>query len=79
MSLHEILSTLPPLYTHENLGWENTPKPVRFAAARIDWQWIPTEYDPVEKIAFGMVHGFESEIGYFSLADLEEAVAFLIE
>lgn len=39
-------------------------------------RWSPyygaTEYDPAEGIFFGLVQGFEVELGYFSLAELEE-------
>lgn len=35
------------------------------------WTWYATEFDPEEGIFFGMVHGFEDELGYFSLAELE--------
>lgn len=31
------------------------------------WTWLATEYNPEERIFFGMVHGFEKELGYFSL------------
>ena len=36
-----------------------------------NWTWWATEYDPVEKLFFGLVEGFERELGYFSLAELE--------
>jgi len=28
------------------------------------WTWYLTEYDPKERLAFGLVAGFETEIGY---------------
>jgi hypothetical protein len=73
MTVHECLCQLPPLYTYENLKWEDTPQPIKFHGLRLNWTWIPTEYDPEKRIAFGMVHGFESEIGYFSHDDLIQA------
>lgn len=36
-----------------------------------DWTWYATEYDPEERMFFGRVDGFESEMGYFSLDELE--------
>ena len=36
------------------------------------WDWYLTEYDPETQIAFGLVNGFESELGYFSIAEFEE-------
>ena len=35
------------------------------------WVWYLTEYDPDERLAFGLVVGFETEIGYFSVEELE--------
>jgi hypothetical protein len=36
-----------------------------------NWTWYLTEYDPEERLAFGLVDGFEKELGYFSLNELE--------
>ncbi len=36
------------------------------------WDWWATEYDPKEKVFFGLVRGFETEFGNFSLSELEE-------
>ncbi len=38
------------------------------------WTWFATEYDPADKTFFGMVHGFEKELGRFSLEELESVV-----
>ena len=35
------------------------------------WDWYLTEYNPKERLAFGLVTGFEAEIGYFSIEELE--------
>jgi len=35
------------------------------------WSWFATEYDPVDRIFFGLVQGFETELGSFSLDELE--------
>ena len=34
------------------------------------WTWFITEYDPKTGEAFGLVNGFESELGYIDLAEL---------
>ncbi len=36
------------------------------------WTWYATEYDPEERMFFGLVEGHEIELGYFSLDELEE-------
>ena len=33
--------------------------------------WYATEYDPKERLFFGLVRGFENELGYFSLDELK--------
>lgn len=38
------------------------------------WTWYCTEFDASEKTFFGLVHGFEDELGYFSLEELESIV-----
>lgn len=35
------------------------------------WTWYATEFDESEQMFFGLVVGFEAELGYFSLAELE--------
>lgn len=65
----EILKSLPRLYSTEN-----NPDPivrVKFFTPDANWSWWAWEYDPKEEIFFGLVEGFEREIGYFSLADLQ--------
>ena len=35
------------------------------------WDWWATEYDPGRRTFFGLVRGFEVELGYFSLDEME--------
>ena len=37
------------------------------------WRWYVTEWDPESGLCFGLVQGFEAEIGYFDLTELAEA------
>jgi len=64
-----VRATLPPLY-----GQEETPDPVvyaRFFTPDSYWTWLATEFDPEEGRFFGLVDGFEAELGYFLLEELE--------
>ena len=64
-----VRATLPPLY-----GQEETPDPVvyaRFFTPDSNWTWLATEFDPEEGRFFGLVDGFEAELGYFLLEELE--------
>lgn len=45
---------------------------VKYFTPWSNWTWYATEFDG-EDTFFGLVEGFESELGYFSLTELEEA------
>ena len=37
------------------------------------WRWYITEWDPETGTCFGLVEGFEVELGYFDLTELAES------
>jgi len=64
-----ILNQIPTLYSTEN-----EPDPtvyIKLFTPDSAWSWYITEYDPEERLCFGLVKGFETELGYFSLEELE--------
>ena len=62
-------TVIPPLYATEN---ETDPVAhVKFFTPDGSWSWYVLEYDPVSRECFGYVDGFEGELGYFSLEELE--------
>ena len=61
---------LPPLYSQDGKGHEALAL-VKFFTPDSSWTWYATEYDPKERVFFGLVDGFEKELGYFSLDELE--------
>ena len=65
----EDIKSLPPLYSQENIA--DPVIPVKFFTPWTNWTWYATEYDPEERLFFGLVDGLEKEFGYFSLAALE--------
>lgn len=65
----EIRAKLPALYTHENASAENIPVVVKFFTPDGSWTWYATEFDGTD-LFFGLVNGFEAELGYFSLNEL---------
>lgn len=65
----ELLKQLPPLYATED---QKDPSVIcKFFDPCGSWTWFVTEFDPKKRLFFGLVHGFEDELGYFSLDDLE--------
>jgi len=66
----ENMKQLPPLYAQEGKGYESIAY-VKLFTPDSDWTWYVTEFDPDTKTCFGLVDGFEKELGYFSLNELE--------
>jgi hypothetical protein len=45
---------------------------VKYFTPDANWTWYASEYDPEAKQFFGLVDGFERELGYFNLEELEQ-------
>lgn len=82
----EVSATIPALYSQEHVT--NKKAVVKFFTPDSNWAWYVIEGSPVDSqgimqqtanedtedfLFFGMVHGFEKELGYFSLAELATA------
>lgn len=67
----EIREQLPELGANEDQGLEATA-PVKYFTPDSGWTWYATEFDG-EDLFFGLVIGFEMELGYFSLTELQQA------
>ena len=68
----DVQEKLPPLYSQEEKGWAAIAQ-VKFFAPWSNWTWWATEFCPETRTFFGLVEGFERELGYFSLDELQEA------
>ena len=68
---NEIRTQLPPLYSGEAKGLDALAI-VKFFTPRSNWTWYASEFDG-EDTLFGLVIGFEIELGYFSLSELDAA------
>ena len=67
---NELREKLPPLYSQEH---EEDPLVIcKFFTPDSNWTWYVLEFDG-EDLFFGWVVGFEKELGYFSLSELEQA------
>ncbi len=60
---------LPALYSGEELGLMAIAL-VKFFTPDSNWTWYASEFDG-EDLFFGLVSGFEVELGYFSLLELQ--------
>ena len=66
----EIADRLPPLYSQEGQG-ENAIAQAKFFTPWTNWTWYASEYDPADRLFFGVVVGHEREFGNFSLDEIE--------
>lgn len=67
----ELEKQFPPLYSTEQLSPEKVKIIVKYFHPCSNWTWYATEYDPERRLFFGLVRGFENEMGYFSLDEME--------
>ena len=65
-----IQAALPPIGAQDGLGYDAVAH-VKFFTPDSSWTWYATEYDPAERMFYGLVLGMEQELGYFSLDELE--------
>lgn len=64
----KFLTRLPPRY-----GTEQQDDPIahlKWFTPDSSWTWYVLEYDPADRLCFGLVIGQERELGYFSLDEL---------
>lgn len=57
------------------LGKQDKPDAIvvaKYFALGSSWTWYATEYDPETGLMFGLVDGFEIELGSFALWELEQ-------
>lgn len=66
-----VAKTIPALYEQEDKGYDATVY-VHWFSPYTGWDWYCTEYDPTERLCFGLVRGLDTELGYWTLAELEE-------
>lgn len=67
----ELAAAIPALYATE--GQPDPNAHVKLFTPDSNWTWFVIEYDPSERLCFGLVIGLETEMGYFSLDELEDA------
>jgi len=65
----DVRRKIPGLYKQEELGADAVVY-VKYFTPDSGWTWYATEFDG-EDTFFGLVDGFEKELGYFSLQELQ--------
>ena len=73
----ELGDTIPALYANENVAdYDAVLAPAKLFSPYNGWTWYITEWDPETGTCFGLVEGFETELGYFDLTELAEVTVF---
>ena|SRR5258708_4427972 len=66
----ELRRQLPPLYSQEHV--KDPIVVCKFFTPDSNWTWYAYEFDG-QDLFFGLVYGFTTEFGYFTLHELEES------
>ena len=72
MMSHQLIPTehsIPPLYATEEQ--KDPIAYVKLFTPDSNWTWYITEYSKEENLCFGLVVGHETELGYFSIDELQ--------
>ena len=73
----ELGEKIPALYANENApDYDAVLAYVKLFSPYNGWTWFITEWEAETGLCFGLVQGFEEELGYFSLDELAEVTVF---
>ena len=73
----KLAETIPALGANEKArDYDQVLAPAKLFSPYNGWTWYITELDPATGQCFGLVEGFEKEIGYFDLTELAETTVF---
>ena len=63
----EIGDTIPALYTNEQVeDYDSVLAHAKLFSPYNGWRWYITEWQAETGLCFGLVEGYETELGYFS-------------
>ena len=72
-----LADAIPDLGANANVAdCDNVLAPGKLFSPYSGWTWYITEMDPATGTCFGLVEGFERELGYFDLSELAETTVF---
>ena len=73
----ELAGAIPPLYANDGADDPDAVVTrVKLFSPYNGWRWYITEWDSETGTCFGLVEGFETELGYFDLTELAEVTVF---
>ena len=73
----KLADIIPAIYANEKVAdYDTVLAHVKLFSPYSNWTWYITEMDPETGQCFGLVEGFERELGYFDLTELAETTVF---
>ena len=73
----KLADAIPDLGANANVAdCDGIIAPAKLFSPYSNWMWYITEMDPENGQCFGLVDGFERELGYFDLSELAETTVF---
>ncbi len=73
----ELGATIPAIGANEDVADHDAVlAPAKLFSPYNGWRWYITEWDAETGLCFGLVEGFETEVGYFDLTELAEVTVF---
>ena len=73
----KLADAIPALGANANVAdCDDILAPAKLFSPYSNWTWYITELDPETGQCFGLVEGFERELGYFDLSELAETTVF---
>ena len=73
----ELGDTIPALYANEHVeNHDDVLAVAKLFSPYTGWRWFITEWQAETGLCFGLVEGFEVELGYFDLTELAEVTVF---
>ena len=73
----ELGETIPALYAYEDVeDYNSVLAHMKLFSPYTGWRWYVTEWEAETGLCFGLVEGFETELGYFQLTELAETTVF---
>ena len=73
----ELGDTIPAIGANEDAAdYDAVLAPAKLFSPYTGWRWYITEWEAETGLCFGLVEGFEVELGYFELTELSEVTVF---
>ena len=70
----ELGAKIPTIGANEDVDdYDDVLAPAKLFSLHTGWRWFITEWDPETGTCFGLVEGFEVELGFFYLTELAES------